>query len=132
MKKVLLFSFALALLMIVGCKSEEQIRVEKVVGVYDCYADCDITDLSTVGQATNELDTAILYVTRPYDDENGFIVIMGQEVFLNQDLTFKKSTSNYTLEGEFDGGKGLVFTTDIVDTDANTRSQCSYICTLKD
>jgi hypothetical protein len=130
MKKVMLFSFLAIVLVFTSCKREEQLRVDSVIGVYDCYADCYLTDLVTQGTPTHTMDTALLYVTRPYDDENGFIALMGQEVHLEQDLTFRKSVTNYSLIGKFEGSS-LTFDIDFVDTDAETRSECGYTCTKK-
>lgn len=129
MKKLSLLSILVLVLTLQACKkSEEQLRVESVVGEYDCYASCSTTNLVTQDPPTTELDTAILYVTRPYDDENGYIAMMGQEVYLEKDLSFRKGVTNYSLMGEFDGAGGLTFSIDYIDTDAQTRSQCSYVC----
>lgn len=104
--------------------------MDSVVGVYDCYADCKLTNLVTQDPAVTTMDTTILYVTRPVDDENGFISLMGQDVYLATDLSFRKSITNYSLIGEFDGNGGLTFEIDYIDSDAQTRSQCGYICKL--
>lgn len=122
---------ALALITMVGCKTDDQVRVESVIGEYDCYADCSITDLLSQDPPTTTLDTAILYVTRPPKADDGFLAMMGQEVFLEKDLSFRKSVTNYSLIGEFDGTGNLTFAIDYIDTDAQTRSQCSYVCKLR-
>lgn len=119
---------ALALVTMVGCKTEDQIRVESVIGDYDCYESCSLTSLLTQDPPATSMDTSILYVTKPQDVDDGIVALMGQEVFLEKDLTFRKSTSNYSLIGEFDGSGNLTFAIDFIDTDAQTRSQCSYVC----
>ena len=119
---------ALALVTMAGCKPEEQIRVESVIGDYDCYESCSVTNLLNQDPPTTSMDTSILYVTKPKDVDDGFVALMGQEVFLENDLTFRKSESNYSLIGEFDGNGNLTFAIDQIDTDAQTRSQCSYVC----
>ena len=130
MKKLSLLVLVLLTVVFTSCKREDQVRVDSVVGVYDCYADCKLTNLVTQDPAVTTMDTTILYVTRPVDDENGFISLMGQDVYLATDLSFRKSITNYSLIGEFDGAGGLTFEIDYIDSDAQTRSQCGYICKL--
>ena len=122
---------ALALVTMVGCKTEEQIRVESVIGEYDCYESCSVTNLLTQDPPATSMDTSILYVTKPKNDDDGFVALMGQEVFLEKDLTFRKSITDYSLIGEFDGNGNLTFAIDFIDSEAQTRSQCSYVCKLR-
>ena len=129
MKKGLLFSLIALTLLLQACKPEELLRVEKVVAPYTCYSRCEIYDLVAQGNPTVVLDTAILFVTRPLEDENGYISLLNDVVYLEKDLSFKKSTVNYSLSGKFDGGSGLTISSDIVKLDSNTRTKCVYTCT---
>jgi hypothetical protein len=131
MKKLSLLVLVLLVVVSTSCKREEEIRVESVIGVYNSYSDCSLTNLVTQDPPALTMDTTTLYVTIPADDENGFVSLMGQEVYLEQDLSFRKSIANYSLIGEFDGNGGLTFAIDHIDTEAQTRSQCAYVCTLK-
>lgn len=130
MKKLSLLVLVLLTLAFTACKREELLRVESVIGVYNTTSDCRTTNLVTQDPPVTTLDTALVYVTRPADDENGFIALMGQEVYLEQDLSFRKSEVNYSISGQFDGAGGLTFEIDMIDSDAQTRSQCGYIGNL--
>lgn len=131
MKKGIWLSMLVLVTLLQACKPDELVRVEQVVGEYDYTRDCEVYDLVTQGAPSTSSETAILYVVRPLDDENGYISLLDDEVFLESDLSFKKSIVNYSLEGEFDGAGGLVITTDVVDLDANTRTICHYACTKR-
>lgn len=128
MKKGLLFSLIALAIVLQSCKPEEQLRVESVIAPYDCYANCEVYDLVAQGNPTILLDTSILFVTRPLQDENGYVAMLGDEVYLNKDLSFNKSLVDYSLTGEFDGNGGLLIYTDIVDQQAKTRTKCTYTC----
>lgn len=129
MKKGIIFSLFVVALLLAACKPEELLRVEKVVSPYDCQSRCEIYDLVNQGNPTVVLDTAILYVTRPLEDEDGYVALLGDEVYLEKDLSFRKSKVNYSISGKFDGGNGLLINTDIVNLDSNTRTKCVYTCT---
>lgn len=129
MKKALLFSLILLTFMLQACKPEEQLRVEKVIAGYNYTSRCEIYDLVAQGNPTIVLDSSILFVTRPLEDEDGYIGLLDDEVYLTKDLTFNKSLTNYSLSGKFDGAGGLTISTDIVDLQANTRTKCAYTCT---
>jgi hypothetical protein len=131
MKKVSLLSLVAMVLVLTACKRDEQLRVESVVGVYNCFSDCKMTNLVTQDPPVTELDTTILYVTIPDDDENGFIALRGREVYLEENLSFRLSQTNYSLIGEFDGAGGLTFTVDSINTTAQTRTQCNFTCQLQ-
>ena len=128
MKKGLLFSLIALAIVLQGCKPEEQLRVESVIAPYDCYTNCEVYDLVAQGNPTILLDTSILFVTRPLEDEDGYIALLGNEVYLTKDLNFNKSLVDYSLSGEFDGNGGLLIHTDIVDQQAHTRTKCTYTC----
>jgi hypothetical protein len=129
MKKALLFSLIALSIVMSACKPEEQVRVEKVIAAYDCTSRCEIYDLVAQGNPAVVLDTAVLFVTRPLEDEDGYIALLGDEVYLQKDLSFNKSIVNYSLSGKFDGAGNVVVNTDIVDLDANTRTKCVYTAT---
>ena len=132
MKKISLFSLVVMMLALASCKkSDEQLRAEAVAGAYDCYSNCSVTDLVTQDLPTVTLDTAILYVGLPYDSKNGFVSMMGKEIYLETDYSFRISVTNYSLTGKFDGEGGLLFAIDEIDANAQTRSQCSYICQIR-
>jgi hypothetical protein len=126
MKKVSLLSIVAVALALTACKREEQLRVESVVGVYDFTSTCTTTDLVTQDPPVTVMDTSVLFVTIPDDDENGYVSIRNQAVYLEEDLSFRVSEPNYSFVGEFDGAGGLVFTIDSVDQQAQTRRQCSF------
>jgi hypothetical protein len=128
MKKALLFSLIAMAIILQACKPEEQLRVEKVIAVYDCTSRCEIYDLVAQGNPVVVLDTAVLFVTRPLEDEDGYIAMLDDEVYLQKDLSFNKSIVNYSLSGKFDGAGGLNIATDIVNLDSNTRTKCAYTC----
>jgi hypothetical protein len=128
MKKGLLFSLIALALCFQACKPEEQLRVEKVIGAYDYTASCEIYDLIQQGNPTIVMDSAVVYVKRAVDDENGFIEVWDEVVFLTKELGFTASRTNYYLNGQFDGAGGLIIQTDIVDQQARTRTQCTYTC----
>jgi hypothetical protein len=126
MKKVSLLSLLAFALALTACKRDEQLRVESVVGVYDFTSECTTTDLVTQDPPVTVLDTNVLYVTIPDDDENGYVSIRNQSVYLEEDLSFRLSMTNYSFVGEFDDAGGLMFTIDSLDTQAQTRTQCSF------
>ncbi len=129
MKKAMLFSMIVLVGLVQACKPEEQLRVEKVIAGYNYTSRCEVYDLVAQGNPTVTLDTAILFVTRPLEDENGYIGLLDDEVYLNKDLSFNKSLTNYSLSGKFDGAGGLSISTDMVDQNLHTRTKCSYSCT---
>lgn len=111
-----------------SCKSDEQLRVEEVIAPYSGTKTCTTTNL--VGQAspTTSTDSSLVYVTKPKDFENGFIGLLDQATFLEENLEFTISSSNYYLTGKFDG-PSLNMTEDRVDQDAQQRIQCEYALT---
>jgi hypothetical protein len=128
MKRGLLFSLIALAVILQACKSDELLRVEKVVAGYNYTSRCEVYDLVAQGDPTIVEEDSILFVTRPLDDEDGFISLLDDEVYLTKDLTFNKSELNYSLSGKFDGAGGLTIATDVVDTETNMRTKCAYTC----
>lgn len=128
MKKGLLFSLIAMAILLQACQNEDLLRVEKVIGGYNCNSRCEVYDLVAQGDPTIVTVDSVLYVTRPLEDEDGFIALLDDEVYITKDLTFDKSLVNYSLSGKFDGAGGLSISTDIVDTQNNIRTKCVYTC----
>jgi hypothetical protein len=128
MKKGMLFSLIALAIVLQACKPEELLRVEKVIAAYDYTSRCEVYDLVAQGNPTVVLDTAILFVARPVADLDGYINLLDRDVYLNKDLSYNQSQVGYSLMGKFDGAGGLSVNTDIIDTQLQTRTKCTYTC----
>lgn len=124
--------FLLSLIVLASaCTPAEKVRVENVIGPYDCTWNCKAVDLT--GQ-TGDVETTgdeTIFVKKGADWEEGYIDIGDRTVFLLEDSSFTLSETDYFLSGEFTKDGQLVFTESTVDRANNVRNDCDYLGYLK-
>jgi hypothetical protein len=131
MKAQTVLTLLACLLIASACTPAEKIRVQNVIGPYDCTSQCTEVDLT--GQLPDStLDgQETVFVTKSEDWEEGFIDLRDHTVFLQEDSTFSLSEADYFLSGEFTPDGRLIFTETTVYRDNNTRTDCNYLGYLK-
>jgi hypothetical protein len=121
----------LACLILSACSPAEKIRVENVIGPYDCTSQCTTVDLT--GQVPDSTidDTETVFVTKSENWEEGYIDLQAHTVFLQEDSTFSLSETDYFLSGEFTSDGRIIFTETTINRDSNSRVDCNYLGYLK-
>ena len=131
MKVKTVIALLACLVTVSACTPAEKIRVENVLGPYDCTYQCTLVDL-TGQQPDSVMDgTETVFVTKAENWEEGYLDLQSHTVFLLEDSTFTLSETDYFLAGEFTADGRIIFTETKIQRDDNTRLDCNYIGNLK-
>jgi len=109
-----------------ACETEEAMRVQGVIGAYDCAFTCTLSDLRGIEPDTTFSGQATKFVAEAEDWKNGQIFVDESEVTLNYDSTFTFSSTTYYLSGSFGPDGQISYVETIIDTESNTRTDCQY------
>jgi hypothetical protein len=114
-----------------ACTPAEKIRVENVIGPYDCAYQCTHVDLT--GQVADSIvdGNETIFVTKAENWDEGYIDLRGHTVFLLEDSTFTLSEADYFLSGEFAPDGRIIFTETTIQRADNMRLDCNYLGYLK-